>query len=107
MIAELTWHSNATPCGQERTTNVAFDSAGLRKGETTAALPGRLTLRSSRRRAVCWPGASAPRFSATLRVARPGGGGTARLSERTLARLAKTTLSTGRWKYGRMHRVSE
>ena len=34
------------------------------------------TLRSSRRVAVRWPGASAPRFSATLRVALPGCEGT-------------------------------
>ena len=46
---------------------------------------GRLTLRSSRPRAVRWPGASAPRFSATLRVALWGTKGTWRLSERTLA----------------------
>src|SRR5689334_20900817 len=45
---------------------------------------GHPTLHSSRRRAVRWPAASAARFSATLRVALPGTGGTARLSERTL-----------------------
>ena len=42
-----------------------------------------LTLRSSRRAAVRRPGASAPRFSATLRVARLAREGRARLSERT------------------------
>jgi hypothetical protein len=44
----------------------------------------RPTRHSSRRAAVRWPGASAPRFSATLRVALLGPKGRERLSERTL-----------------------
>src|SRR5438552_2456880 len=55
-----------------------------------------LTLGRSRRGAASWPGASAPRFSATLRVALPGREGTARLSQRTLgARNRRSSNNSG------------
>jgi len=50
-----------------------------------------------------WPGASAPRFSATLRVALLEGGAAARLSQRTLARLLNALIefSAAVW-FGRL-----
>ena len=85
-------HAVQLPSGYDATSNCSRCRRGLRIHISTPVAPLHLqrprrgiTLCRSRRAAVCWPGASAPRYAQPPTGNRPAREGRSRLSKRTLA----------------------